>query len=905
MIKYFFTIWMLFSATLAFSQEISVLRCEGKTEPAGIENVHPGLSWEIISTKRNMMQSSYRILVSQDTASLAKNIGSIWDSKRVFSATSLYIPYAGKTLQAGSTYYWKVMIWDTPGQASGWSKVSQWQMGLPEKKDWKGASWIAYEALPDSSLVIPAEHGKGTKPWANKRNVLPLLRKGFTVHKPVKKATAFICGLGQFEMSINGQKTGDHFLDPGWTKYDERSLYVTFDITSQLQQGRNVIGVMLGNGYYYSTRERYRKLTGAFGYPKMICRLQIEYSDGTTENVISGPDWKTAPGPITFSSIYGGEDYDAGLEQQRWNVPAFNDSAWKQVVLVKGPSTLQSQLADPLKIMHRFLPANTTLIKPGITVYDMGQNASGIPEITVQGKRGDSVRIIAGELLNADGTVTQKHTGSPSYFIYILKGEEKETWQPRFSYYGYRYLQVESVAEVKGLQSLHTRNAAASTGYFSCSADLFNRTYTLIDWAIRSNLTSILTDCPHRERLGWLEQMYLMGSSIHYGYDVHQLFRKALEDMRTAQTKDGLVPSTVPEYTEMHFANGFFRDSPEWGSAAIILPWYLYQWYGDKAVLMDNYNMMQRYIRYLESKSIGHTLSYGLGDWYDIGPERSGFSQLTPLGLTATATYYYDLEILQKIAALIGKEKDAALYGRLAKQVKAAFNKKFFLERANHYGAGSQTSNAMAVYMKLVEPAFKPAVMANIEKDIRNRNNGLTAGDIGFRYLLKVLAQEGLSHVIYDMNSRTDVPGYGFQLKQGATALTESWIASPQVSNNHLMLGHIMEWFYEGIGGISQAEGSIGYRQIVIRPEPVGELTSAKTGFHSPYGMITTEWTKTMQDFKLEVIIPANTTATIYLPVGANSIITESDVVIQPQKREKSKAVIPVGAGKYIFYVKN
>jgi len=878
--KYTIVVCLFLFITVGITaQNFSVvnLRCEYQQNPVGVASAKPAFSWELVSTRQNVLQTAYRILVADDSSLLQHNTGNVWDSKKVYSAASIQVSYNGKPLQSGRKYYWKLMSWDNNGNTSEWSDMAYWQMGLLTVADWKNAKWIGYEILPDSNKIIPFAHGKGKKEWGLRKDVLPMLRKDFTVSKPVKKATAFISGLGHFDMSINGEKTGDHFLDPGWTQYSKHAFYVSFDITGQLRQGDNCMGVMLGNGFYYIPGERYRKLTGAFGYPAMICRVNIEYADGSSNDIVSDESWKTAPSPIVFSSIYGGEDYNANLEQQGWNKPGFDDSKWKPAVAGTGPPLLEPQAEEPLKIMQHFSPVKKTTLKPGVWLYDLGQNFSGIPSITVSGEKGDTVRIIPAELINEDGSANQKGSGGPSYFTYILKGMGKETWHPQFSYYGFRYLQVEAAVPagapnqdrlpvIENIEGLHIRNAANIAGAFTSSNKLFNQTFDLINWAIRSNTMSVFTDCPHREKLGWLEETQLVGSSVQYNLDIAGLCRKVIKDMMNAQTADGLMPEIAPEYVQFDEP---FRDSPEWGSASIILPWYNYQWYADKQTLAEAYTMMQRYIAYLHKKSDNYILLQGLGDWYDIGPNHPGVSQLTPMGVTGTATFYYDLTIVKQVAQLLNKPADAKKYAALALAVKKSFNEKFFNAAAKEYATGSQAANAMALFMGLVEPQYRKAVVNNLVKDIRTRGNALSAGDIGYRYVLRALEDAGRSDIIFDMNSRNDVPGYGYQLAHGATALTESWQAYPSVSNNHFMLGHLMEWFYAGLAGIKQAEGSAGYKKIIIHPQPVGDITHTKAEYHSAYGLIKSEWTRTSGTFTLKITIPANTTAEIYLP-GSN-----------------------------------
>jgi alpha-L-rhamnosidase len=896
-----------------FSQNLSItnLRCESTRDPLGVDLTNPRLSWELRSDQRNVLQTAYRILVSDDPSLLNKEIGNTWDSKKVNSSASIQVKYAGKSLQSVKKYFWRIMVWDNKGNSSAWSSIGSWQMGLLTKQDWENAQWIGHDEPVDSLRIAPHIHQNGKRSWGARRNILPMMRKEFLVNKTIKTATTYICGLGHFEMYLNGKKIGDHFLDPGWTNYSKHAQYVTFDITNELKSGANAIGVMLGNGFYYIPGQRYRKMTGAYGHPKMIMRTVIEYTDGSVENIISDQGWQTFSSPIIFSSIFGGEDYDANLEQEGWSQPNFmkDGKDWFDVIITNGPEKLESQLQQPLKIMEKFSVINKTQLKPYIWVYDLGQNFSGIPAITVNGNNGDTVKIFCAELLNADGTANQRATGSPSYFTYILKGKGDESWQPRFSYTGFRFMQVHCIPKdslmpapvVRNIEGLHTRNSANKIGSFTSSNELFNKTNTLIDWAIKSNTVSVFTDCPHREKLGWLEQTHLMGASVQYNYDVASLNRKVIVDMMNAQYPDGKIPEIAPEFTAF---TPPFDESPEWGSAAIILPWYNYQWYGDKQTLEEAYPMMQRYVDYLLTKDSLFILKHGLGDWYDIGPQRSGFSQMTKMGVTATATLYYDLTIMIEVAKLLNKIDDRKKYQQLSMKVKQAFNKAFFNKQKLQYDSASQTANAMALYMGLVETKNRKTVVDALIKDIKNRNNALTAGDIGYRYVLRALEDAGRSDIIFDMNSRDDVPGYGFQLKHGATALTESWQAYESVSNNHFMLGHLMEWFYAGLEGIKQANNSVAYNKIEIKPQIVGDVTSAKGNYHSVYGDIVSDWNRNEKEFEFNVEIPVNATATIYLPVTNNSVVKQDGKIIKT-KYLNGKAIVKIGSGKYNFKVNN
>ena len=919
-------LFLLYSAGVLQAQVFSVseLRCEQSQRPLAVDPAGPRLSWQLNADRRGCLQSAYRILVADSPVALADDNGNVWDSGKVFSDRSVLVPYGGPALQPGKAYCWKVQAWDADGNLSPWSLPASFGTGLMSMQDWNGAKWIAMEPDVDSLKCIEGNTGKWKdggpvfdKPVAPYK--LPQLRREFTATKPVKRAMAYICGLGQFEMFLNGEKVGDHFLNPAWTKFDKEAQYVAFDITGELRDGKNAVGVMLGNGYYHTPHGRYLKLLFSYGAPKMICKLQIEYADGTAQTVVSDDKWRASESPVTFSSIYGGEDYDASAVQPGWAEPGFDDRKWKKAVLTQGAGVkLIPQISEPLKVMERIPTVRRFRAANGNWVYDLGQNASGIVQLTVRAVTPQSIKLIPGELINDDSTVNQRASGAPFYHVYTARGDgSSETWHPQFTYYGFRYVEVEgavpvgesnpgALPEVIDITGLHTRNSAAQVGTFACSDPLFNKIHTLIDWAVRSNMASVLTDCPHREKLGWLEVTHLMGGSIQYRYDISRLYAKQVNDMRTAQHANGMVPTIAPQYVTF---SPDFIDTPEWGSAFVIIPWNLYEWYGDLAPLRDNYERMKRYVDYLGSRADNHIVAYGLGDWYDIGPDRPGYAQLTSNGVTATAIYYQDVKILERVARLLGKEADVRKYAALASDIKRAFNEKFFDKKTLKYDRDSQTANSIALHMDLVEPQYKAVVRQNLIDDIRRRGNALTAGDVGYRYVLRALEENDASEVIYDMNSRYDVPGYGYQLAHGATCLTESWQAYREVSNNHCMLGHLMEWLYSGLGGIRQSPGSAGYKEIVIRPQVVGDIHSAAVSFRSPYGLIRSEWSDSPQQYRQRVEIPANTTALVYLPAVDPAAVSESGVPLgevpglSVRERGKDYLAVAVGSGIYDFRV--
>jgi len=896
---------------------ITSLTCNNQPEPMGVNPVNPAFSWKMESPARGVMQTAYQVVVFENGGK-----GEVWNSGKVESNKSIFIAYEGSELKPGTIYFWKVKAWDNMGHESAW-RTGRFVTGLVQGKDWEGARWIGYGEMDSARRIVPGIHSPGSrKEWKDVisgDHVLPLLRKEFSVKSGLESAFLFVSGLGHYEIDLNGQKVGDHFLAPGWTHYDSLCFYNVFEVTDELQKGENACGVWLGNGFYNIPNTGYRKLITAFGNPKMILKLQLIYKDGSRENVISDESWKTIPGPITNSSIFAGETFNASLEPTGWNQPGFNESGWKQAQLVTPPaSRLEAETDYPVKVMERLNVKSITRTDSSETqyLYDFGQNASGIVELEVSGNKGDTVRLVPAELIDRTGKPNQKATGRPYSFTYILKGSGIERWSPRFTYYGFRYVGVSGAVpdtssvsgnqpRIKRMTLLHTRNSAPETGTFQTSADLFNRINTLIRWAIKSNLQSVATDCPHREKLGWLEQTHLMGNGIHYNFDILPLYKKQVNDMMIAQTAEGLIPDIAPEYVP--FAGGF-RDSPEWGSAGVILPWMLYKWYGDTEAMKKAWPMMARYVAYLKSKSVNHILDYGLGDWFDLGPKSPGTAQLTPVSLTATAIYYYDVSLMQEMAAILGKEDEAKTYAAWADEIKAAFNAKFLDPESLVYSTGSQTAIAMPLSVGLVDQDKKDSVFRTLLSSVRNSGFALTAGDVGFHFLVKALSEGGAGELLYDMNARDDVPGYGYQLKKGATALTESWPALEQVSNNHLMLGHLMEWFYTGLAGIDQTNTSVAFREIKIAPQMVGKINEAGATFESPYGTISSHWKKDESGVDWEITIPVNTTAELWLSVGEGETVTES---IKPlsgewkKSQEGEKLVIKVGSGKYRFSVKS
>jgi len=876
------------------------LRCEYSKNPFGIDVAQPRLSWKLGGNKRSQRQSAYQIQVYSRTNLITNATPDLWDSGKVVSDETHLIRYGGKKLESSQQVFWHVRVWDEKGQRSAPVDFQTWTMGVLEPETWK-AKWVCAPATSDSLL----------------------LRKEFNVKPGLRRAIAHVTGLGQYEMSLNSAKVGKDLLSPGWTDYNDTILYDTHEITSQLRPGANAVGLTLGNGMYHvERRHRFAKFTGSFGPLRAICQIELEYTDGSKEFVITDESWRTHPGAITYNSIYGGEDFDARLLPTDWNLPKFNDKDWRNAVAVVRPAGMlrgHSVATEPLREIDGNIPFATQRLSDTVTVYDFGQNASYMPRLRVSGPAGSIVRLIPSEVVNADGSIQRSTTGSTnrgiSWWQYTKATGKTEEWFPQFYYVGCRYLQAELVPAKPGgklpaigsIEGVIVHSSATPVGKFECSNPLLNRIRDLVRWAQRANTVSVLTDCPHREKLGWLEQYHLNGPAIRYDFDMARMFTKGMNDMADAQTDAGLIPNIAPEYTEF---KGAFRSSPEWGSAFLVVPWQQYQFCGDLDLLRTHYADMKRYFAYLENSASNHIIHLSLGDWFDLGPKKSGASQNTPPPVTATAFYFHDAWILSQTAGLLGKPDEAQTFAAKAETIRRAFNEKFFDETKGTYATGSQCANALPLVFGIVEPSHSNAVLASLVKDVAAHDGQMTAGDIGFRFLLQALAQGGRSDLIYQMINQDEKPGYGYMLKKGETSLTEAWDANLTTSHNHFMLGHITEWFYKDLVGIDCDPAGPGFRKIIIKPTPVGDLTWAKASYDSARGKISSEWRLEGGQFKLDVRIPANTTATVFLPARSADAITESGKELAQAtgvkflRQENDQSVVAIESGAFSFTVK-
>ena len=888
-------------AAVSVSAKLTVTRltCNYQGDPAAPESgyindmaVTEGdirLGWQMAATANGESQSAYEITIRENVTDKT-----VYASGKVKSSQSQLVSApALKPNRHG--YYWQVRVWNDKDEASDLSGKQEIRV-VPDKIDaeWIGAITKKDAKIPEgrfSNAVFKKDSFK-TK-WADVDTLSTksiILRKEFSLEgKQIADAVLYVSGMGHYKLSINGTGVGNAEFAPVWSEYDKTVYYNVFDVTQLLATGDNAIGVLLGNGMFNVQRMgRYSKLQTSFGPPQMLLRMEINYADGTQQIIKSGQDWKYDFSPITFNTIYGGESYDARLEQTGYDRAGFDDSKWRNAVLTEGPKgRLTVQTVQPVRIMERYnikswkpIPADSLAaaskatkrdIHPSAFVADMGQNLAGFPEIVVSGKRGQKVTMLLAEKLTPQGACDQRQTGRQHYYEYTLKGDGQEVWHPHFSYYGFQYIQVEgAVLEgqpnpdglpvLKRLNSCFIYNSAEEVSSFECSNPLFTQTHRLIERAERSNMQSVLSDCPHREKLGWLEQDHLCGPSLLYNYDMTRYAPKVIRDITDTQKPNGMVPTTAPQY--ISFGN-LFDDSPEWGSTLVILPFMYYDQYGDSTLITRNYEPMRRYVDYLTSRADNGIVSHGLGDWYDYGPWRAGFSKNTPVPLVATAHYIFDLQLLTRAAEMTGRKADVEKYSALLKDVTDSFNRTFYKPDSCYYGTGSQTSNALPLYLGLTGEN-KQKVMQSLIADIEAHGNRLTTGDVGNRYLFQTLAQNGLNELLYTMLNHYETPGYGFQLRHGATTLTEQWDPRQGSSWNHFMMGQIDEWLFKTLAGIQNQPGTHGLRHLLIAPTLVGDLQYVKASTASLYGKISVNCSRT----QLTVEIPVGSDATIVLPNG-------------------------------------
>ncbi len=874
-------------AQLPSDVRVTALHCEYLADPLGIDVVQPRLSWKLESQWRGQKQTAYQVLVASEEKRLVENKADLWDSGKVVSDQSIHIVYSGKPLASRTRCYWKVRGWDRDDKPTAFSDTAVWEIGLLAPEDWQ-AKWIS----------APGGQDKAPQP-------APLFRKAFSLAKRPQSARIYICGLGYYELRLNGTKVGDHVLDPAFTRYDRRALYVTYDVTRQLRKGPNALGVILGNGWF----NMHTRCVWDFDKapwrdrPALLCQLEVTFDDDSKMIVASDATWRVTTGPIVFDSIRNGEKYDARLEKANWDAIDANDTGWPAAQIVPGPKgRLTAQMMPPIKVMKLLKPVKLTEPKPGVYVFDIGQNLAGWMRLRVFGPAGHEVTLRYGERLNPDGTLDQKEigqhikTGKPQTDMYILKGRGTELWEPRFIYHGFQYVEVTGLPGEPNLSALEARvvhTAFDEAGTFECSNELFNHIQRNTLWSYVSNFVGYPTDCPHREKNGWTGDAHLAAETGLYNFDAASAYTKWLNDLKDEQRPTGELAAIVPTSGwGYQWGNG-----PAWDSAYVLIPWYLYQYCGDTRILAEHYDRLKLYVDYLTSKAKNHIVAIGLGDW---APAKT----TTPEKVTSTGYYYRDALIVSRAAALLGKTEDAKRYADLAAVIRDAFNREFYDPKTGLYAGGTQTAMSCALYHDLVPPAERAKVLGKLVEMIQVKDGHLDAGILGTKYLIDSLTASGRADVVYGMATKTNYPSWGRWLEEGATTLWEQWDGN--ASRNHVMFAHIGAWFYQTLAGINPDPEAVGFKHIIIKPQLLGDVKWARAEHESMYGTIRSEWEIKDNRFTLRIAVPVNAGATVYVPRGKKAAMENPASVYRADhvrflRVEDMYAVFEVQSGTYEF----
>ncbi len=884
--------------TAAATLEPTALKCEYRVNPLGIDANPPRLSWILESSDRGQKQTAYRVLVASNEEKLKAEQGDLWDSKKISSDQSVHVVYAGHPLRSRMRCYWKTRVWDKDGKVSAWSQPALWSMGLLKRTDWK-AKWICFDTAPfneDPELHLPPS---------------PYLRKEFKVNRKIRRATVYVSALGLFELFINGHRVGrDHFT-PGWTNYRKRVYYLTYDVTDLLKDGDNAIGAILANGWYagyvgfdpiHKKRARDRAFYGQT--PALLAQLEIEYEDGKIQTVATDKNWKASTGPIRKTDILMGETYDARLEMPGWNRPGFDDQAWRAVTLMDAAKCkIEAYPGVTVQVTQEIRPIEITKPKEGVYVFNMGQNFAGRVRLKVKGKAGTKVVLRFAEMLHKDESImTENLRRARCTGTYIFRGTGKnEIWEPRFTYHGFQYVELTGYPgkpDLGAITGIVLHSAAPVAGSFECSNAMVNKLYSNITWTQRANFFDIPTDCPQRdERLGWTGDAQIYIRSATYNMDVAAFFKKWLVNLEDDQRPSGAFPDFAPlPYLQ-------YEPSPGWMDAGVICPFTIYQVYGDTHVIERHYEAMTKFMHFLLRTSNDYLRSprgHSWGDWLSIGGRTSN-------DLIATAYFAYDAKLMAEMAAAIGRMEDAQRYARLFDNIKTAFNKAYVSANGRIKG-DTQTCYALALYMDLLPQALKEKAGARLVELIRERNWHLSTGFLGVKYLLPALTEEGYVDVAFRLLTNKTYPSWGYSIENGATTIWERWNSykkgkgfqdSYMNSFNHYAFGSVCEWMFASMAGID-TDGA-GFKRITIRPQPGGSgITYTKASYDSIYGRIATYWRVRDGKFLLDLTIPANTTATVYIPARDADSITEGG---KPASKAEAVRFLRIGDGRAVFAV--
>ncbi len=893
------------------------LQTQLRSNPLAINSVHPQLGWVLPWRGHGEFQSAYDVLVASSRKRLARNDGNLWNSGKVLSAQSINIRYDGSALTARQRCFWKVRVWNQAGTASDWSRVATWQVGLLARSNWKHAQWIGEgtRLVPSARNVIhPVIRAKVfnyemTAPagW-HPVDALPAtyLRKQFTAPKPIKRAVAYLCGLGYSRLFVNGERISHDQLSPALSWYPKRAYYRAYNVTRQLRQGSNVMGVILGDGRFYAPRVHQPLPSVSFGTPMLLLRLHIRYADGTTANIVTNGSWQmTDNGPLRADDVYDGDVYDTRLEMPGWNRPGYHFSVpqWSRVAMVPGPgkaAILQSQFNQPIRITRIIHPKKILQVAPGKWMFDMGQNMVGWCQITApNAPTGTKIFLRYGESLERNGKYTVKLTkrGKGRIHLYvanlrsatqtdelILNGKGPITWHPIFTYHGFRFVELTGYP---GTPTLHTLEGEEvvddlpKTGGFACSDELVNQIVHNCRWSIQNNHNSIPTDCPQRdERQGWMGDRGMESRSESFVANTERFFDKWLWDMQDAQHSSGNIADVNPPYWSI------YSGDVTWPSTFIYLPGTLYLQYGQLRPLQAHYTAMRKWINYQLTKvRHGITGADTFGDW--CSPARSSKNihsadprRATPGPLLATATLYKDLRLMARYAEWLHKTADRRHWMAEARNLYRGFNRYLWNASRDYYGNGSDTACILPLAVGIVPADRRIQVVARLLYRMNHVQHGhVGVGVIGMQWIFNTLSQIGQSNLAWNMLNKTSYPGWGYMVKHGATTVWELWngnTANPAMnSQDHVMLiGDMLTWLFNDVAGISSDPLDPGFRRIIMRPIPMPGLTWVKAWHRSPYGKIVSDW-KIRADgtFQWHVRIAANTFATVEVPTAQASAV--------------------------------
>lgn len=849
----FITVTTFFSYSGVSGQSVRLngLQSDHLETPIGVDNPTPRLSWRMDDSRQGAKQTSYRVLVDKDSMKVVNGKADIWDTGKINTGDML-ITYAGKQLEPFTKYYWKVIGGDLEYKEV-FSPVSSFETGMMDIKNWQG-SWIG-----DGQDVNyePA----------------PYFRKKFTTGKKIKSARAYIAVGGLYELYINGEKIGNHRLDPLYTRFDRRNLYVTYDVTGQLRNGDNAIGVLLGNGWYNHQSKAVWDFDRApwRNRPAFCLDLRITYSDGSVETIPTDLSWKTSSGALVFNSIYTGEHYDARLEQKGWNTPDFDDSKWRGVGLRGVPSqNVVAQQVRPIRNVLTIPAKSVNKINDKTYVFDFGQNMAGVTNIKVSGEEGTEVRIMHGERLFDNGRIDMsnidvyyrgdKEKDPFQTDILVLSGGEDE-FMAKFNYKGFRYVEVTSDKPIElnqnSLTAFFMHSDVPASGEIKTSSELVNKLWWATNNAYLSNLMGYPTDCPQREKNGWTGDGHFAIETALYNFDGITVYEKWLADHRDEQQPNGVLPDIIPTG-----GWGYGTDNGlDWTSTIAIIPWNLYMFYGDSKPLADCYENIKRYVDYVDRTSPNHLTSWGRGDWVPV-KSRSNKE------FTSSVYFYVDTKILATAAKLFNKQDDYTYYTALAEKIKEAVNNKYLNKETGIYAGGSQTELSVPLQWKIVPEDMIAKVAKNLAKKVEEAGFHLDVGVLGAKAILNALSENGYPETAYKVAAQDTYPSWGWWIVNGATTLLENWDlkAERDISDNHMMFGEIGGWFYKGLGGIFPDPEQPGFKHIILRPNFVKELKYFEAKHDSPYGQIISKWEWNRKKINYEVVVPANSTATLYLP---------------------------------------